>query len=384
MKRPRLALGVVKRLGTSLALAAGLWAAWPIPASAAPIVLDPGPGTDYLGIWCGGQQVNEIASGFDAAANPTALVKVTTTCHGSGRGSPNQYYLACWTVTFSRAGAILSKEWLATNHWVQGHPAVPCPVAADPAAVFTDTDGAGQFPATLSTATTGAYRAVLDATCAAIGYGNTTSGRIDGAGLESCHSWDAGVGDGVRIGVAGTSGTLVPALEVRRRDGSVLCGAASGAVDCAVDASGLHTIVVQDAAGAGTGDFDLTLTCLTASCGAVTPAHLAIDLAAGATSGRFLRTLTYTITASNDGGSPASDVAVLDSLPQPLFVRSVATTQGSCTHSGRDVRCALGTVAPGSSVVATITAVTLLSSGQITNTACLDGGDCATAVTTLP
>ena len=106
-------------------------------AKAATTVLDPGPGTDYLGIWCGGQTENEIATGFDAAANAVTLVKVSTTCHGSGRGSPNQYYLACWTVTFAPDGGILSKEWLATNHWVQGKPAIPCPVAADPTAVYT-------------------------------------------------------------------------------------------------------------------------------------------------------------------------------------------------------------------------------------------------------
>ena len=56
-------------------------------ARAATIVLDPGPGTDYLNYWCGGQRVNEFATGFDAAANAVTEVEVGTTCHGSGRGS---------------------------------------------------------------------------------------------------------------------------------------------------------------------------------------------------------------------------------------------------------------------------------------------------------
>ena len=62
-------------------------------ADAATTVLDPGPGTGYLSVWCGGQTVKEIATGFDAAGDATTLVTVATTCHGSGRGSPNQYAL---------------------------------------------------------------------------------------------------------------------------------------------------------------------------------------------------------------------------------------------------------------------------------------------------
>jgi hypothetical protein len=44
----------------------------------------------------------------------------------------------------------------------------------------------------------------------------------------------------------------------------------------------------------------------------------------------------------------------------------------------------MGSVAPSESAVATITAVTALSSGQVTNTACVEANNCATTTTDLP
>ena len=354
-------------------------------ANAATIVFDPGPGTDYLAIWCGGQQVNEIATGFDAAANAVTLVKVTTTCHGSGRGSPNQYYLACWTVTFAQNGSILSKVWLATNHWRQGQPAIPCPVPADPTAVYTYEDGAGNFPATLGTALIGTvYRAVLETTCTPINFEDTVSGTISVPGEEGCYSFGGLAGDRVRVSVVVTSGTLVAVQEVRRPDGTVLC-TASGSVDCTLDATGLHTIVVRDSSGTATGAYDMTLTCLTPACGpGERVPHLTIAMAATVTPGRFIRTLAYTITVGNDGGASAPNVVVEDTLPQGLFIVGLSSTQGTCSHAQRAVTCTIGSLTPLGSVTVNITAVTLRSSGQVTNTACVETNNCATTVTNLP
>ncbi len=358
-------------------------------ANAGTTVLEPGPGTDYLGVWCGGQQVNEIATGFDAAANAVTLVKVTTTCHGSGRGSPNQYYLACWTVTFAQDGSIASKEWLATNHWAQGHPSIPCPVPADPAAVYTYEDGAGNFPATLSTArigtTSAVYRAVLETTCTSINFGHTVSGTISAPGEEACYSFSGSAGDGLRVSVVETSGAFLAVQEVRRPDGTVLCSSASGIIDCTLDASGLHTVVVRDSSGAATGGYDMTLTCLTPACGpGERVPHLTIGMTATLTPGRLIRTLGYTITVGNDGGASAADVVVEDTLPQGLFVRSLSSTQGTCSHVKRAVICTVGSLAPSGSVVVNITAVTALFSGHVTNTACVETDDCATTITNLP
>jgi hypothetical protein len=133
-------------------------------ASAATIVLDPGPGTDYLGVWCGGQSVNEYAQGFDAANYAVTAVKVTTSSHGSGRGSPNHYYIACWAVTFFPNGAIQSRSPINSGSWIQGNPAVSCNATLDPVAVFESQAPSGDVLATLSTALVGTEeRAVLDA-----------------------------------------------------------------------------------------------------------------------------------------------------------------------------------------------------------------------------
>jgi hypothetical protein len=259
------------RSPAAVLLTAGiLLAAFGGVSQAATTVLDPGPGTDYLSISCGGQTVNEVAHGFDAAGDPVTQVAVATTCNGSGRGSLNQYYLACWTVTFTADGAIQSKVWQATNHWVQGDPAVPCPVSSDPTALFTFTDGAGNYPETLSTGqfgtTTIAYRAVLDTTCNPIDIGAATSGAIAAPGDTACHSFTGFDGNSVAVGTVGTSGTLLPSQEILGPDGTVLCGAGTGTLDCTLTASGRHIILVNDSDGTGTGGYDLSLSCLTASC----------------------------------------------------------------------------------------------------------------------
>jgi uncharacterized repeat protein (TIGR01451 family) len=371
----------------SLLTAGVLAAAFTTTVDAATLVLDPGPGTDYLGIWCGGQKVSEVATGFDAAANATTLVQVSTTCHGSGRGSPNQYYLACWTVNFAPDGGIASKEWLATNHWVQGHPAIPCPVTADPAAVYTHTDGMGNFPEALSSAPIGTtnpvYRAVLETTCAPVHLGDTVSGTISAPGEEACYSLTGSAGDGVRVGTVATGGVLMPVSEMRRPDGTVLCGPAAGTVDCTLDASGLHTIVVQDAGGAASGSYDLSLACLGHTCGNDVP-HVTIAMTGTITPGRFLQTVAYAITVGNDGGAPSEDLVLEDTLPKGLFVRSLSSTQGTCSHVGRAVTCAVGSVAVGESVVVNVTALILQSPDSITNTACVETDNCVTTVTDLP
>ena len=350
-------------------------------ANAATTVLDPGPGTDYLGIWCGGQQVNEIATGFDSLGYATTLVKVTTTCHGSGRGSPNQYYLACWTVGFAPDGTIQSKTWLATNHWVQGNPAIPCPVSADPAAVYNHVDGAGNFPETLGTSlTNGVDRAVLDSACAPIVRGDTVQGTIGAAGDEACYGASGAVGDQIRVTVAETAGALVPVAEVRRPDGTALCLTTAGVANCTLDASGAHTIVVSDASGTATGDYQLTLACPTPSCGPGAP-DLTIGMTAKLASSRLVRTLTYTITVGNDGDASADDVVLDDTLPSGLFVRSVSTAQGTCTQTKQAVSCAIGSIAPSQSVAIVIAAITALSSAPVTNTACVDTNTC-TSITT--
>lgn len=126
---------------------------------AATNVLDPGDGRQYLQNWCGGQQVNEYAEGFNSTGNALAAVKVTTRCSTGGRGTKPRTYLSCWLVTFDDNGAILDQEYVNSGSWLQGTPPMSCALVLDSAATFPRDDGA-----TLSTSLVGtAYRAVLEA-----------------------------------------------------------------------------------------------------------------------------------------------------------------------------------------------------------------------------
>jgi hypothetical protein len=143
-------------------LAVCLWFATSVYAQG--IVLDPGPGTKYLAQWCGGQFVNEYAEGF-TDAGPATTVRVWTSCHGSGRGSKNHYYVACWHVVFDWNGVQLSAQFLNAGSWLQGNPPVACQADINPAAEFYHLDADGNADASLYTVqlpNTGVYRAVLE------------------------------------------------------------------------------------------------------------------------------------------------------------------------------------------------------------------------------
>lgn len=72
--------------------------------------------------------------------------------------------------------------------------------------------------------------------------------------------------------------------------------------------------------------------------------------------------LTYTITVSNAGPSPATNVTLTDTLPAGATLVSATASQGSCTGSG-PVTCALGDIASGASATATLV-ITPTQTGQ--------------------
>ncbi|HET9737057.1 MAG TPA: hypothetical protein VFP78_02970 [Solirubrobacteraceae bacterium] len=96
-------------------------------------------------------------------------------------------------------------------------------------------------------------------------------------------------------------------------------------------------------------------------------------------------TLTYTLTARNDGGAPAPGAGVRVTLdPTATFV----SASPGCTHASGTVECELGTLFPGASATTTIV-VTPKRAGTITSTAVVgsavadpDGSDNAATVTT--
>jgi hypothetical protein len=105
--------------------------------------------------------------------------------------------------------------------------------------------------------------------------------------------------------------------------------------------------------------------------------------------------LTYTITVSNGGPAPATGVTLTDALPAGVQLKTLKTSQGTCTSAKvNDVTtatCALGNMANAASATVTIT-ISRLTAGTMTNTASVAaqspadgnaGNDSATASTTV-
>jgi uncharacterized repeat protein (TIGR01451 family) len=76
---------------------------------------------------------------------------------------------------------------------------------------------------------------------------------------------------------------------------------------------------------------------------------------------------SYTITARNNGPSPATGVTVTDALPSGLMFVSASSTQGTCSGTST-ITCNIGALAVNASAIVTIT-VTPTAAGTISNTA---------------
>ena len=76
----------------------------------------------------------------------------------------------------------------------------------------------------------------------------------------------------------------------------------------------------------------------------IDPADLEIVKRADRSSASFDTTITYTLDITNHGPDTATDVTVVDALPNGLQLVSVESAQGACTTSGQQVRCNLGTL----------------------------------------
>jgi uncharacterized repeat protein (TIGR01451 family) len=79
--------------------------------------------------------------------------------------------------------------------------------------------------------------------------------------------------------------------------------------------------------------------------------------------------ITYTITVTNNGPQPATNVAVTDALPAGVVLDSATASQGSCTGT-TTITCTIGTLANGASATVTLVVdVTAVNGATIVNTA---------------
>jgi uncharacterized repeat protein (TIGR01451 family) len=96
-------------------------------------------------------------------------------------------------------------------------------------------------------------------------------------------------------------------------------------------------------------------------------ANLAITKTASPNPATSLANLTYRIVVTNNGPSPATNVAVTDQLAAgPAFVSAIPT-QGTC-GGPPTIACSLGSIANGAVAIVNIT-ITPQTPGQLTNTA---------------
>src|SRR3954451_20007107 len=59
------------------------------------------------------------------------------------------------------------------------------------------------------------------------------------------------------------------------------------------------------------------------------------------------QTLTYTVTVSDNGPDGATNVTMVDTLPNSVDFISATPSSGSCTQQARKVTCHLGSIAAG-------------------------------------
>ena len=102
-------------------------------------------------------------------------------------------------------------------------------------------------------------------------------------------------------------------------------------------------------------------------------ADLRVTKTASPNPGQAGVSLSYRLTATNNGPANATSVRIIDTLPAGVAFVSATATQGSCNGSS-PVDCNLGNLAVGDSAIVTIV-VTPSSPGQIVNSATVSANE---------
>ena len=123
-----------------------------------------------------------------------------------------------------------------------------------------------------------------------------------------------------------------------------------------------HTVNIDAQSGTTTHSAPVMLNVVSPS-----SADLSVTKTASPNPGQAGVTLSYRITATNNGPAVATNVNVTDTLPAGITFGSATTTQGNCSGTST-VNCSLGTLAVGGSAIVTIN-MTPSAAGQITNSA---------------
>jgi len=85
--------------------------------------------------------------------------------------------------------------------------------------------------------------------------------------------------------------------------------------------------------------------------------------------------LSYTLTAANNGPEDATGVTVVDTLPAGVTFESASATQGSCSHAAGIVTCLLGDMVAGANATINIALTAPVVTGTITNSASVSGNE---------
>jgi len=105
----------------------------------------------------------------------------------------------------------------------------------------------------------------------------------------------------------------------------------------------------------------------------ITPRLIDLVVVKDATSPTALNgTVTYTMTVTNKGPDPATNVQLADPAPAGITYLSANPSQGTCSVGPALITCSLGTIAPGQTVTITVTG-RATQAGSHTNTATVTG-----------